>query len=200
MRPNNDHSKAKKPSMNEEAIKRAMHWRPYAMKKHDATKLHYDLRLEWKGVLLSWALPVGPSCRAGLLREAIEMEDHDVANIMFEGVHETGPIMQWDCGIWEPHRDYTDIEKCLRYGVLRFKLLGEKLGGGWTLTRTKRTTYTGRPVWTFCKDPDSFASGENDGNPPQMTPKSILTGRTMQRIVNDWNNPKGKRKGQMNLF
>ena len=66
---------------------------PTLLKKHRATRLHYDLRLEWNGVLLSWALPEGPGYRAGVLREAIEMEDHRVANLLFEGVHETGPIM-----------------------------------------------------------------------------------------------------------
>lgn len=91
--------------MESEVNRRALYQRAYAIKKHQATHLHYDLRLEWNGVLLSWALPQGPSCRAAVLREAIEMEDHRVANLLFEGVHETGPIMLWDRGTWEPHRN-----------------------------------------------------------------------------------------------
>jgi len=88
--------------MDAEANRRALHERAYAMKKHHATRLHYDLRLEWNGVLLSWALPDGPSCCAGVIRKAIEMEDHSRTNLLFEGVHETGPIMLWDRGTWEP--------------------------------------------------------------------------------------------------
>jgi DNA ligase D-like protein (predicted 3'-phosphoesterase) len=84
--------------MEAEANRRALRERAYAMKKHHATRLHYDLRLEWNGVLLSWALPDGPSCCGGAIRQAIEMEDHNRANLLFEGVHETGPIMLWDRG------------------------------------------------------------------------------------------------------
>jgi len=108
--------------MESEVNRRALYQRAYAIKKHHATRLHYDLRLEWNGVLLSWALPQGPSCRAGVLREAIEMEDHRVANLPFEGVHQTGPIMLWDRGTWELHPEFEDIESCLRKGILRFTL------------------------------------------------------------------------------
>jgi DNA ligase D-like protein (predicted 3'-phosphoesterase) len=73
------------------ANRRAFRESAYAMKKHLATRLHYDLRLEWNRVLLSWALPEGPDCRAGITREAIEMDDHRLAYLQFEGVHETGP-------------------------------------------------------------------------------------------------------------
>ena len=65
--------------------------RVYAMKKHDATRLHYDLRLEWNGVLLSWALTEGPSCNARVVREAIEMADHRRAYLLFEGMHTRAP-------------------------------------------------------------------------------------------------------------
>ncbi len=75
--------------MESEVNRRILCQRAYAMKKHRATRLHYDLRLEWNGVLLSWALPEGPGSRAGVLREAIEMEDHSVANLLFEGVLES---------------------------------------------------------------------------------------------------------------
>src|SRR5579859_5160462 len=96
--------------MESEVNRRALYQRAYAIKKHHATRLHYDLRLEWNGVLLSWALPQGPNCRAVVLREAIEMEDHRVANLLFEGVHETGPLC---CGIAEPgnHTRNSKISK-----------------------------------------------------------------------------------------
>jgi len=71
------------------------------MKRHHATRFHYDLRLEWNGALLSWALPDRPSCRAGEIRKAIEMEDHSRVNLLFEGVHETGPVMLRGRGTWE---------------------------------------------------------------------------------------------------
>ena len=63
------------------------------------------------------------------------MEDHRRANLLFEGLHETGPIMLWDCGTWEAHLESEDIESSLRRGILRFTLRGEKLKGGWTLVR-----------------------------------------------------------------
>ena len=125
--------------MEPEARRRVLCEHAYAMKKHHATRLHYDLRLEWNGVLLSWALPEGPSCCAGTIRKAIEMEDHSRANLLFEGVHETGPIMLWDRGTWEPQLESDDIRSALSRGVLQFTLRGEKLKGGWTLARINGT-------------------------------------------------------------
>src|ERR1041385_1396263 len=115
------------------------------MKKHDATSLHYDLRLEWNGRLLSWALPDGPSCNATVIREATEMEDHRSEYASFEGLHETGTIMLWDRGTWEPYPECEDIEKSLRKGILRFTLHGEKLIGDWTLIRISTARDEGRP-------------------------------------------------------
>src|SRR5580698_8404284 len=161
--------------MESEVNRRALRQRAYAMKKHRATRLHYDLRLEWNGVLLSWALPQGPNCHAGVLREAIEMEDHRVANLLFEGVHETGPIMLWDRGTWEPHLESDDIEGSLRRGILRFTLHGEKLKGGWMLTRTNRATNAQRPIWTLCKQADSFAATRADKCILEIRPNSVST-------------------------
>ncbi len=107
--------------MEAEASRVALREHAYGMKKHDATRLHYDLRLEWNGVLLSWALPEGPSCRAGVIRKAIEMEDHSRANLLFEGVHETGAIMLWDCGTWEPNPESNDIENSLSMGFCNLR-------------------------------------------------------------------------------
>src|SRR5882724_3918854 len=143
--------------MEAEANRCAFGERPYAMKKHHATRLHYDLRLEWNGVLLSWALTEGPSCHAGAIRKAIEMEDHRRTYLLFEGLHETGTIMLWDRGTWEPYPESDDIEKSLRKGILRFTLHGEKLKGGWILTRTSTAGSVWHPVWTLCKRDDTFA-------------------------------------------
>ena len=184
--------------MESEVNRRALRQRAYAMKKHRATRLHYDLRLEWNGVLLSWALPEGPSCRAGVLREAIEMEDHRVANLLFEGVHETGPIMLWDRGTWEPHPEFEDIESCLRNGILRFALYGEKLKGGWMLARTNRKA--SRTVWTVAKLADRFIESTPDKSILEEQPNSIKSGRSMEEIVRDWATPKNKCARQTRLF
>jgi len=186
--------------MESEANHRALHERAYAMKKHHATRLHYDLRLECNGVLLSWALPEGPSCCAGAIREAIEMEDHSKANLLFEGVHETGPIMLWDRGTWEPHPESDDIGSSLRRGILRFTLHGEKLKGSWILTRTNRARNAQRLIWTLCKQADLFAATRADKCILEIRPDSISTGRTMEEIIRDWTTPKDKHQRQAKLF
>jgi bifunctional non-homologous end joining protein LigD len=183
--------------MESEVNRNGLHRRAYATKKHRATRLHYDLRLEYNGVLLSWALPEGPSCHAGVLREAIEMEDHRVANLLFEGLHETGPIMLWDRGIWEPHPEYNDIESCLRKGILQFTLYGEKLKGGWSLTRTDRNAP--RPVWMFSKLADSFVESSGS-NILEDQPNSVRSGRNIEEIVRNWTTPRNKHERQRRLF
>jgi len=179
---------------------RALRERAYAMKKHHATRLHNDLRLEWNGVLLSWALPEGPSCCAGAIRKAIEMEDHSRANLLFEGVHETGPIMLWDRGTWEPQLESDNIQSALRTGVLRFTLHGEKLKGGWTLARINSAENASRPVWTLSKQADSFTEGRVDKCVLEEQPNSVSTGKTMSEIVRDWTRPKNKYERQTRLF
>ena len=186
--------------METEANRRALRERAYAMKMHRATRLHHDLRLEWNGVLLSWALPEGPSYRAGVLRQAIEMEDHRVANLLFEGVHETGPIMLWDRGTWEPHAEFEDIESYLRKGILRFTLYGERLKGGWTLARTNNVRNGSRHLWTICKEADSFAESCTDKYISEQWQTSISTGRIMEEIVRDWTRHKNKHERQTKLF
>ena len=186
--------------METEANRRALRERAYVMKKHHATRLHYDLRLEWNGVLLSWALPEGPSCCAGVIRKAIEMEDHSRANLLFEGVHETGPIMLWDRGTWEPHLESDDIESSLRRGSLRFTLRGEKLKGGWTLARINSATNAPRPIWTLCKQVDAFAESRPDKCVLEERPNSVSTGRTMEEIARYWTRGKGKHERQTRLF
>jgi bifunctional non-homologous end joining protein LigD len=186
--------------MEAEANHRVLRERAYAVKKHHATRLHYDLRLEWNGVLLSWALPEGPSCCAGTIRKAIEMEDHSRANLLFEGVHETGPIMLWDRGTWEPQLESDDIRSALRRGVLRFTLRGEKLKGDWTLARISSAGNASRPTWTLCKEADSFAESRSDKCVLIERPNSISTGRTMSEIVRDWTSPKDRHERQTSLF
>jgi bifunctional non-homologous end joining protein LigD len=186
--------------MESEANRRAFRERAYGMKKHHATRLHYDLRLEWNGVLLSWAILWEPSCCARAMYEAIEMDDHRTANLLFEGVHLTGPIMLWDCGTWEPHPSSADIESSLHKGILRFTLHGEKLNGGWTLTRTNVPKNGSRPIWTFCKDVDSFATSDPSQRISAAWQRSVGTKRTMEEIVQNWNDPGDKHGRQGKLF
>ena len=186
--------------MEAEVRRRAFYERPYAMKQHHAARHHYDLRLEWNGVLLSWALPAGPSCRAGELREAIEMDDHNPAYLLFEGLHRTGPIMLWDRGTWAPHPEYSDVEDSLRKGILRFALYGEKLKGDWILTRINTARNTSRPVWTLCKLDDAFAEDRAGISILEELPNSVSTGRSMEEIVHDWMKPRDKHERQARLF
>ena len=181
----------------EESCRRTSYERPYVMKKHWATRLHYDLRLEWNGVLLSWALPAGPSCQVGEARTAIEMEDHKRANLLFEGVHETGPILVWDRGTWEPHLESDDMLPSLERGLLRFTVRGEKLQGIWTLAMKDIAKGGRRAVWTFRKEADLFHESSARGCVMNDRPNSICTGRTMEEIVRDWNKA---RERQPSLF
>lgn len=186
--------------MEAQANRRSLREHAYAMKKHHAMRLHYDLRLEWNGVLLSWPLPEGPSCRAGAMRKAIEMQDHSRANLLFEGVHETGPIMLWDRGTWEPQMESDDIQSALCKGILQFMLYGEKLKGGWTLARINGTGNAYRPLWTLSKQADSFAESRGGKCILEERPNSVSTGETMSEIVRDWTSPRNKDERQTGLF
>ncbi len=186
--------------MEGKASHRAYRERAYAMKKHHATRLHYDLRLEWNEVLLSWALPEGPSCHIGELRRAIEMEDHRSEYLLFEGLHTTGPIMLWDRGTWEPHPEFDHIDSGLRKGFLRFTLRGEKLKGDWALIRTNSARNAPRPIWTLCKQADSFVEPLAYKRILEERPNSVSTGRTMEEIVRDWTKPEDRHERQIKFF
>ena len=116
------------------------------MQKHLASHLHYDLRLEWNGVLLSWAVPKGPSIDPQDKRLAMHVEDHPIEYGTFEGVipegYGAGIVMLWDQGTWEPETE--DVDASLRKGDLKFRLNGFKLKGSWVLVRTARISGRGR--------------------------------------------------------
>lgn len=169
------------------------------MKKHDATHLHYDLRLEWNGVLLSWALREGPSTQPGVHRKAVEMDDHRLAYLQFEGLHRTGTIMLWDQGSWAPYPECDDVGASVHKGILRFVLYGKKLQGGWTLTRTNIVGRDSRSLWMLCKHDDEFAQRWMGRCILQEQPNSI-TGRTMEEIEREWSFPRNRHERQAKLF
>jgi bifunctional non-homologous end joining protein LigD len=135
----------------------------FCVQKHLASHLHYDFRLEWNGVLLSWAVPKGPSLNPADKRLAMQTEDHPFDYGMFEGVipegYGAGIVMLWDHGTWTAETD--DVEAALRKGDLKFTLDGFKLKGSWVLVRTGGR-YGGRGgqpdrSWLLIKHRDDWA-------------------------------------------
>ena len=162
--------------------------RYFCVQKHLASRLHYDLRLEYDGVLLSWAVPKGPSLNPVDKRMAVQTEDHPVDYGDFEGVipegYGTGVVMLWDYGTWKPEGD--DVDKALAKGDLKFTLDGYKLKGSWVLVRTKDRPDTsprqrGRN-WLLIKHRD-FWSGAIDIT--EFAPLSVKSEGDLDDILAD---------------
>ena len=154
----------------------------FVVQKHRASHLHYDFRLEWKGVLLSWAVPKGPSLDPSVKRLAMQVEDHPLEYAGFEGIipegeYGGGTIMVWDRGTWTP--EVPDVDAALRKGELKFTLHGKKLRGSWVLVRT-RGGPSGKPAWLLIKHRDAFASDEDVVT---TRPRSVVSGRIMAEIA-----------------
>ena len=131
----------------------------FCVQKHLASHLHYDFRLEWKGVLLSWAVPKGPSIDPRDKRLAMQTEDHPFDYGMFEGVipegYGAGIVLLWDHGTWAPEDETADVDAALRKGELKMRLNGFKLKGSWVLIKTR---YGGAPnSWLLIKHKDEWA-------------------------------------------
>lgn len=154
----------------------------FVVQHHKARSDHYDFRLEWDGVLLSWAVPKGPSYHTKDRRLAMRVEDHPLEYRNFEGTipkgeYGGGTVMLWDEGWWEP---YIDVEAGLREGMLKFALKGRRLKGKWALVRIKGKAGDTKENWLLLKEKDAYVR-EDDGMAGLDT--SIRTGRTMEEIA-----------------
>ncbi len=156
----------------------------FVVQKHQASRLHYDLRLEWRGVLLSWAVPKGPSPDPSVKRLAMAVEDHPVEYGYFEGIipegeYGGGTVMVWDYGTWTPE---SDVDEGLKSGQLKFSLQGKKLKGSWVLVRTNGRFGGGesRSSWLLIKHKDRFAS---EIDILQQKPRSALSRRLLAGIA-----------------
>jgi bifunctional non-homologous end joining protein LigD len=155
----------------------------YVIQKHQASHLHYDFRLEWRGVLLSWAVPKGPSLDPAVKRLAARVEDHPVEYGGFEGTipegeYGGGTVMLWDRGTWTP--EDPDVDEALGKGELKFALNGKKLKGSWVLVRTKGYGGSKKESWLLIKHRDRYASTEDV---LEKKPKSVLSNKLLDEIA-----------------
>lgn len=168
-----DFTKSPEPAGDKPAKKKAGAPLFFCVQKHLASHLHYDLRLEWNGVLLSWAVPKGPSIDPSDKRLAMHVEDHPIEYGMFEGVipegYGAGIVMLWDYGTWETESD--DVDAALRKGDLKFRLNGFKLKGSWVLVKT-RGFGGSENSWLLIKHRDDWAGPINIA---EFAPLSVKT-------------------------
>ncbi|MGH9364087.1 MAG: DNA ligase D [Thermoanaerobaculia bacterium] len=154
----------------------------FVVQKHAARALHYDFRLEWGGVLKSWAVPKGPSPDPADKRLAVEVEDHPVEYADFEGRipdgnYGAGTVIVWDRGRWTP---IGDPDEGARSGKILFELQGYKLRGIWTLVRTRRKGQPQSKQWLLIKERDAQAK---PGGAAALPQESILSGLTLEELA-----------------
>jgi bifunctional non-homologous end joining protein LigD len=157
----------------------------FVVQKHRASALHYDFRLEWGGVMLSWAVPRGPSYDPKTKRLAMQVEDHPIEYNEFEGIipegeYGGGTVMIWDHGIWTP--DGPDVDAALKKGDLKFSLDGTKLKGSWVLVRTRGRPGDGKPAWLLIKHRDEWATTQDI---TELAPRSAVSDRLLIEIARD---------------
>ena len=155
----------------------------FVIQKHHARNLHYDLRLEHNGVLLSWAVPKGPSLDPEEKRLAIHVEDHPLEYLHFEGIipqgeYGGGTVLVWDTGTWRPLK-----EDGYESGDLKFQLDGHKLQGRWMLVHTGKRKNTNQ--WLLFKERDEAARAASEIDVLEAHPESVLSGRTMEEVAAD---------------
>jgi bifunctional non-homologous end joining protein LigD len=152
----------------------------FVVQKHDATRLHYDFRLEVNAVMASWAVPKGPSLNPADKRLAVMVEDHPMEYNTFEGVipeghYGAGPVMVWDRGTYELEGDLSPEEQ-LAKGEFKFSLNGQKLKGGFVLVRTRGKN------WLVIKHRDEFVDAGWEIQRTELD-RSVITGRTLDEIA-----------------
>ncbi|MGH8726803.1 MAG: non-homologous end-joining DNA ligase [Burkholderiales bacterium] len=156
----------------------------FVVQKHAARRLHYDFRLELDGVLLSWAVPKGPSLDPKQKRLAVHVEDHPLTYGGFEGIipekqYGAGPVLLWDRGTWVP---LGDARKSYREGSLKFELHGEKLHGRWALVRMGKQDGA-RENWLLIKERDNEARSGTEAEIVDREVKSVESGNTIEQIA-----------------
>lgn len=171
----------------------------FVIQKHDASRLHYDFRLELDGVLKSWAVPKGPSLDPSRKALAVQVEDHPLDYGEFEGVipegqYGGGTVLLWDRGTWDP---IDDPHEGLKKGKLHFTLHGEKLHGEWALIRIAYRKGGDKPNWLLMKIKDKYA-GRTDILEDQ--PNSVKSDRSIEDIADEsdevWNSDRSQSNGK----
>jgi bifunctional non-homologous end joining protein LigD len=155
----------------------------FVVQKHRARRLHYDFRLELDGVLLSWAVPKGPTLDPKVRRAAFRTEDHPIEYLLFEGVipageYGGGDVTVWDTGTWQPAPEKPDAARGLARGELHVDLFGQKLLGRFVLVRTQ-VDGDGKEEWLLLHKHDEHAQAGWDA---EDHPRSVLSGRTNDEV------------------
>src|SRR6478752_352942 len=176
----------------------------FVIQRHRATRLHYDFRLEIEGVLVSWAVPKGPTLDSTIRRMAVHVEDHPIEYFDFEGVipakqYGSGDVIVWDWGTWEPEAPTLDPRKAVADGELKFRLKGEKVNGRFTIVRTSRRPGSA-PSTAFEDDQGEqwlLIHKKDDTSQPgwdaEDHPQSVKTGRTNDEVKADREDRKSTR-------
>ena len=164
----------------------------FVVQRHRATRLHYDFRLEIDGVLVSWAVPKGPTLDSTVRRMAVHVEDHPIEYFDFEGViphgqYGAGDVIVWDWGTWTPEAETPDPRAAVEKGELKFVLSGQKVKGRFTIVRTSRRAGSAPSTafeddseqWLLIKKRDATAVGGWDA---EDHPQSVKTGRTNDEV------------------
>ena len=163
----------------------------FVVQKHDARRVHYDLRLELGGTLKSWAVTKGPSLIAGEKRLAVRTEDHPMQYLEWEGVIEegsygAGPMIVWDRGVFqnisETRRgEPMELDEAIEKGDVKIFMLGEKIKGAYALVRTSKPG--DREQWLLIKKRDEGADARR--RPTSSQPESVLSGRTIEQVLEE---------------
>jgi bifunctional non-homologous end joining protein LigD len=164
----------------------------FVVQRHRATRLHYDFRLEIAGVLVSWAVPKGPTLDSTIRRMAVHVEDHPIEYFDFEGViphgqYGAGDVIVWDWGTWTPEAETPDPAAAIENGELKFVLAGQKVTGRFTIVRTSRRPGSAPTTafeddseqWLLIKKKDATAVAGWDA---EDHPRSVRTGRTNDEV------------------